>query len=351
MKAFCYFVEPASYTLDLAVNIYDKNKIDYCFINSKTLVKSDAKSSKQFLDQKSFLSRLRFVWNTFRNNDLIIVNGYNNYPFILTFLFNLLSKNKRYIASDSDSQLSIPNNLVKRFVKWLYLSIIFKNNHVLGFAGGSNSHKDLFRYYGMNDERIFLIPLMVDNKKFLQKNKQFPELFTFLYVGRLVKHKNVENLIEQFNTSFKDEVAVLRIIGSGDEEKYLKNKYSSNQVIFTGQKFNTDLVSEFQNASCFVCPSQFEPWGLVVNEALSSSLAVIASKEVGSSFDLIIEKKTGFVADNMNDFGNRMLQLYNNSDLLSQYSANASELMRNHWNYDFYDKCLRSAINKVEKWR
>ena len=351
MRAFCYFVEPASYTLDLAINIYDKNKIDYCFINSKTLVKSDAKSSKQFLDQKSFLSRLRFVWNTFRNNDLIIVNGYNNYPFILTFLFNLLSKNKKYIASDSDSQLSIPNNLVKRFVKWLYLSIIFKNNHVLGFAGGSNSHKDLFRYYGMNDERIFLIPLMVDNKKFSQKNKQFPELFTFLYVGRLVKHKNVENLIEQFNTSFKDEAAVLRIIGSGDEEEYLKNKYSSNQVIFTGQKFNNDLVSEFQNASCFVCPSQFEPWGLVINEALSAALPVITTKEVGASFDLITEKKTGFVADNMNDFGNRMLQLYNDSDLLSQYSTNASELMCNHWNYDFYNKCLSNAINKVERWR
>ena len=26
MKVFCFFVEPASYTLDLALNIYDKNK-------------------------------------------------------------------------------------------------------------------------------------------------------------------------------------------------------------------------------------------------------------------------------------------------------------------------------------
>ena len=30
MKVFCYFVEPASYSLDLAKNVHDKNNIDYC---------------------------------------------------------------------------------------------------------------------------------------------------------------------------------------------------------------------------------------------------------------------------------------------------------------------------------
>ena len=48
MRVFCYFVEPALYTLDLASNIYDKNEIDYCFINSNTLVKSDLKTNKFF---------------------------------------------------------------------------------------------------------------------------------------------------------------------------------------------------------------------------------------------------------------------------------------------------------------
>ena len=351
MRVFCYFVEPASYTLDLANQIYDNIGINYCFIKSDTLVLSEKKSEKVFLDKMSLFSKFRFIFSQFKKNDLIIINGYNNYPFIITFLLNVFFLKRKFIASDSDTQLSIPNNLLRRYIKWFYLSIIFKNKYVLGFAGGSNSHKDLFRYYGMNEERIFLMPLMVDNAKFLQKDKQFPEIFTFLYVGRLVKHKNVGGLIEQFNNRFKEEVAVLRIIGSGDEEKYLKNKYSSNKVMFTGKKFNNDLVSEFQNASCFVCPSRFEPWGLVVNEALSSSLPVIVTKEVGASFDLITEKNTGYVADNMNDFGDRMLQLYNNPGLLSQYSANATELMRNHWNYDFYHKCLCSAINKVKKWR
>ena len=130
MRVFCYFVEPASYTLDLANQIYDNIGIDYCFIKSKTLALSEKRSDKVFLDKMSLLRKLRFIFSQFRNNDFIIINGYNNYPFIITFILNLFSFKRKFIASDSDTQLSIPNNLLKRFIKWLYLSIIFKNNHV-----------------------------------------------------------------------------------------------------------------------------------------------------------------------------------------------------------------------------
>ncbi len=351
MKVFCYFVEPALYTLDLAKNIYVKNNIDYGFINSNTLVKSEEKTAKIFLDNLTFFSKLKFLITTYKNNDFIIVNGYNNYPFIVTFILNLFSFNRKYIATESDTQFSIPKSPLKRFVKWIYLSIIFRNKFILGFAGGSFSHKDLFIHYGMKENRIFLMPMMVDNSKFYQEEKLFPEIFTFLYVGRLVKHKNVENLIQQFNQNFSDKSAVLKIIGCGEQENYLKNKYSSQKVIFLGKLFNDDLIAEFRNASCFVCPSEFEPWGLVVNEALSSALPVITTKEVGANNDLINGKSTGMIASNMDEFGECMLNLYNDADLLMQFSKNASDLMRNHWNYALYDKCLQDAIKKVEQWQ
>jgi glycosyltransferase involved in cell wall biosynthesis len=351
MKIFYYFVEPASYALDLASNVYDKNEIDYCFIKSNTLVISDSKSNKDFLDKKSWVLRFRYVLNCFKNNDFIIINGYNNYPFILTFIFNLFSVKKRYIATESDTQLSIPNSPLKRFIKWLYLTIVFQNKYVLGFAGGSNSHKDLFRHYRMEEERIFLMPMMVDNSRFTaeKNNSHYP--FTFLFVGRLVSHKNVEHLIQQFNIVFSDKDAILNIIGDGDQGKYLIDKYTSEKVIFKGKKFNQELVAEYLNASCFVCPSLFEPWGLVVNEALSAGLPVIASKEVGACFDLIKGKETGFIADDMQEFGQMMLTLFNDAELLKRYSKNASDLMKNNWNYDLYDNCLNKAIKKVEQWQ
>ena len=351
MKVFCFFVEPASYTLDLALNIYDKNKIDYCFIKSNTLVVSDSKSNKDFLGKKSWISRFNYVLNCFKNNDFIIINGYNNYPFIFTFIFNFFSVKKRYIATDSDTQLVIPNNPLKRFVKWLYLSIIFKNKYVLGFAGGSDSHKELFRYYGMKEDRIFLMPMMVDSKNFYCDNKVYPKPFTFLYVGRLIKHKNVEQLIQQFNINFSDKDAILKIVGGGEQGEYLIDKYASEKVILKGKKFNKELIAEYLSASCFVSPSLFEPWGLVVNEALSSGLPVIANEEVGACFDLIKDKETGFIAADIEEFGQMMLTLFNDAELLKRYSRNASDLMKNKWNYDLYNNCLNKAIKKVEQWQ
>ena len=348
MRVFCFFVEPASYTLDLALNIYDKNKINYCFIKSNTLVDSDSKSNKDFLDKKSWISKFNYVLTCFRNNDFIIINGYNNYPFILTFIFNLFSVNKRYIATESDTQLVIPNNVLKRFVKWFYLSVVFQNKYVLGFAGGSDSHKDLFRHYGMKEDRVFLMPMMVDNSKFYTDKKKLTKPFTFLFVGRLLDTKNVDKLCQQFISLFSNKKAKLIIVGDGDNlDKYKKN-YPKKNIIFMGSVFNVELINIYKNASVFTFPSSVEAWGLVVNEALSAGLPVIGSKEVGACFDLIKDKETGFIAEDMQDFGQMMLTLFNDTELLKRYSENARDLMKKNWNYDLYNICLNKAIKKVK---
>ena len=350
MKVFCYFVEPASYTLDLARNIYLTNKINYCFINSNTLAKSEGNSNKMLLDGLSFISKLKFLIATYRDNDFIIVNGYNNYPFIITFILNVFLCKKRYIAAESDTQLSIPKNPLKRFVKWLYLSIIFRNKYVLGFAGGSKCHKDLFRNYGMKENRIFLMPMMVDNQKYYQEIKKFPETFTFLFVGRLLDTKNVDVLCERFIDSFSGKNVRLIIVGGGKNLSKFQIKYLHPQIEFQGSVFGQELIQLYHNSSVFVFPSSLEAWGLVINEAMSAALPVITHKAVGANYDLINGKSTGMVVLNMEEFGDKMLELYNDYDLLIKFSKNASNLMRNHWNYDLYNKCLKDAIKKVEQW-
>ena len=58
----------------------------------------------------------------------------------------------------------------------------------------------------------------------------------------------------------------------------------------------------------------------MINEALSSGLPVISAKNVGAIFDLIENKDTGFIAEEMTAFGKRMISLLSDEKLLKRYS-------------------------------
>jgi glycosyltransferase involved in cell wall biosynthesis len=58
-----------------------------------------------------------------------------------------------------------------------------------------------------------------------------------------------------------------------------------------------ELGAYYALARCFVLPSTSEPWGLVVNEAMSASLPVIVSSHCGCVEDLVEDGVNGFVFD------------------------------------------------------
>ena len=350
MKVFSFFTEPASYTLDLIDNVYDIMSIDYCFLNSHSEAYSNFKGKKNiFMDQMRIIDRIRYLLNIRRKHDIIIFNSYDTISFFFILLVNIFSAKKIYIAIESDSQLLVPKNDLKRMLKYFYLSFVFQNNHVFGLAGGNYSHKDLFRYYGMKEDRIFLMPMMVDNSKFYVEKKNFSKPFIFLFVGRLLDTKNVDKLCQQFISLFSNKKAKIIIVGDGRNLEKYKRIYLNKNIIFMGSVFSEELIDIYKNASVFAFPSTLDAWGLVVNEALSAGLPVITRKEVGACSDLIDGKKTGFIAEDMQDFGQMMLTLFNDSELLKNYSKNASDLMKNNWNYKLYEQCMMKFINKLSK--
>lgn len=69
----------------------------------------------------------------------------------------------------------------------------------------------------------------------------------------------------------------------------------SDRTRFLGFVNQSTLPQVYCASDLLVLPSEYEPFGLVVNEAMLCGRAVIVSERVGAKFDLIREGETGFV--------------------------------------------------------
>jgi glycosyltransferase involved in cell wall biosynthesis len=126
-------------------------------------------------------------------------------------------------------------------------------------------------------------------------NPQTEKKNELLFVGRMIPEKNPSLLLHVFTERIAPRFPAWKLIMVGDGP--LKNALvtNSNQVIFTGSLFGDDLQRKYNDAAIFVLPSRSEPWGLVVNEAMQSRCAVVASDCCGCIPDLLEPAVTGQV--------------------------------------------------------
>jgi glycosyltransferase involved in cell wall biosynthesis len=131
-------------------------------------------------------------------------------------------------------------------------------------------------------------PKVYDKK---QKNN-----FEIVFVGRLVKVKNVETLIKAF--AQLDKKAFLTIVGDGIEKVNLENLAKKlnieNQIRFVG--FCNEPSKYVSQADLFVLPSFSEGFGIAAVEAIYQSVPCLCSN-VGGITEFIINGKTGWLFD------------------------------------------------------
>lgn len=127
-----------------------------------------------------------------------------------------------------------------------------------------------------------------------------------LWVGRLIKRKRPETAVEVF-ARFAREFSLthLTIVGSGPLETNVRlaAERAGGSVELAGHVEGERLGSIYARHDILLVTAVREVWGLVVNEALTNGLYVIASDEVGAANSLL-EDHTGIVvpADDVGAF-------------------------------------------------
>jgi glycosyltransferase involved in cell wall biosynthesis len=171
---------------------------------------------------------------------------------------------------------------------------------------------------------------------------------TFLYVGRLWAGKGVKYLLDAFAVLQRrlDEKVSLVLAGDGPEEANLrevcKQKGISN-VFFVGFKQREEIPALYAASDVFVFPTLGDPFGQVVEEAMSCSLPVISTERAGEIRDRLTDGVEGFIVPPGNSAAllDRMERLVLDSDLRRRMGeASVRRVARNtpeHWAQQFED--------------
>ena len=107
----------------------------------------------------------------------------------------------------------------------------------------------------------------------------------FLFVGRLIERKGLKVALEAFSRLQRSNLHLL-IAGDGPERERCQTLAErlgvKNRVIWLGRCSNADIRQLMNRANGLLVPSEFEQWGLVVNEAWQVGLPALGSDTVGA---------------------------------------------------------------------
>lgn len=124
-----------------------------------------------------------------------------------------------------------------------------------------------------------------------------------LFVGRITRQKGLAHLLRAWRSMSKEFTLVVAA-GSPDEpaignevEQLILDLQGSHKVIWIREMLpQQELTSLLTHARVFVCPSIYEPLGIVNLEAMACETAVVATR-VGGIPEVVTENETGILVD------------------------------------------------------
>lgn len=186
-----------------------------------------------------------------------------------------------------------------------------------------------------------VIPNVVNTSVFNYKEAPEKPRFSFLHVSSLdPAQKNVEGIINVFKKLNKETpLTELYIVGNGENKKALEEKAGqllNRSIFFSGQKMDSELVVEFQNADCLLMFSNYENLPVVILEALCCGVPVLSSD-------------TGGISEHINENNGYLVKAKDETALLSSMKKVISEYKKFDRKRISEDACARFNYDTIGK--
>ena len=140
--------------------------------------------------------------------------------------------------------------------------------------------------------------------------------------------------------------AIYTLNGDGTDLKKIAQLGMNSHVSFKPDVSRTELRDCLQTLDVFVLPSENEPWGLIVNEAMCAGLPLVVSKEVGCVADLVMDGVNGLHAKAGNvDSLTAALEKLLTEPMLRKQMGTASRSMIRGWSYE---QCRQGIMDALQ---
>ena len=200
----------------------------------------------------------------------------------------------------------------------------------------------LMRSLNIPDEKIQLTPNVVDNDWWIGRTKQADRLevrkrwsvpeqaVIILFSAKLQPWKRPMDLLRAF-ARIPAVNLYLVFVGDGPLRRDLESEAQSlgvaERVRFLGFVNQSGLPAAYSAADVLVLPSEYEPFGVVVNEAMLCGCCPVVSDRVGARFDLVRDGETGFTfrGSDVEDLTRVLIGIVSDSTTLKRISNAALE--------------------------
>jgi len=244
-----------------------------------------------------------------------------------------------------DQPRSFWKELLKRRVISLYDAAIVAGNR----------HQNYLKNLGMDAGSIKKVGNVVDNDYYIQTTSAGQR--GFVYIGRFLPIKNIALLIEAYHQYRKKCCEVnlnplsLRLVGDGPtmpEIKKIIQQKDISGVTLTGMLQPEEVREQYAKSSVLILPSISEPWGLVINEAMASGLAVVVSDRCGANPELVEHGGNGFIFDpeDAKELANYMLKFTQYPELSEKMGKRSREIIQ-HFSPATYARACYQFFSKL----
>jgi glycosyltransferase involved in cell wall biosynthesis len=251
------------------------------------------------------------IWSFIRRGNfdaVVLYTGYVYATFWMAVAAARVSGAAVLFGTDSHDLAPRDNKSWKRWIKRLLWPRLFRLADVviLGSSGGAA----LIRSLRIPEERIVVTPYCVDNDWWIAESSRVEreavrrrwgaprDASVVLFCAKLQAWKRPQDVLRAFARADSSN-AYLIFAGDGALRSTLELEAKSlgidDRVRFLGFVNQSGLPETYTASDILVLASEYEPFGVVINEAMLCGCPVIVSDRVGARFDLVREGETGFV--------------------------------------------------------